>query len=72
MAEPKDRERYGELARRLCAAYQSKNMGLASVDYTLKTHVSDAEIGDYWIELARSVTQDMMTADQLFIESLKQ
>jgi hypothetical protein len=59
MSDRSDRERYGELARRLCAAYQSRQMGLASVDYTLKTYVNNGEIGEYWIALAKRVSQEM-------------
>jgi hypothetical protein len=59
MMEPitdSDRELWGDLARRLCAAYISYRNGNRSIDYTLKRYVpEDGEIGDLWIEIARKV-----------------
>jgi hypothetical protein len=52
-----DRERYRELAIRLCGAAMSCSLGLRSVDYTLKHYIRDTAdgegIGDHWIALAK-------------------
>ncbi len=62
MAELTDadrREIYGELGRRLCAAYTSNQLGI-TIAYALKTHVGPVEeLGSYWIELAERVTKEV-------------
>jgi hypothetical protein len=53
-----DHNAYEELARRLCAAYLSYNLGHASVDYTLK-HYVQGEVGAAWLQLAENVSKSM-------------
>lgn len=50
---------YDELARRLCAAAISYNLGIKGIDYTLKNHVGEGPIGEYWVALARKVSHEM-------------
>jgi hypothetical protein len=59
--EAKDRERYGDLAERLAAAWISHQQGLASVDYALKKYVrgQDEDIGQGWIQIAKQVSRTM-------------
>jgi hypothetical protein len=61
--EANDRERYGDLAERLAAAWISHQQGLTSVDYALKRYVRGQEgrIGQVWIDIAKHVS-DTMTA----------
>jgi hypothetical protein len=57
-----DQDAYKELARRLCAACLSYNLGHTSVDYTLK-HYVQGEVGAAWLQLAEDVSKSM--ADSL-------
>jgi hypothetical protein len=48
------KQRNNELGRRLCAAVISYQMGIQSIDYTLKCHVPK-EIDSSWGELAAAL-----------------
>jgi hypothetical protein len=54
----RDREDYGDLARRLYAAWMSHKLGNRGVDYVQKKYAPDSEpIGDLWIEIAMKVEE---------------
>jgi hypothetical protein len=56
MITDQDRELWGDLARRIYAAWMSHKMNLSAVDYTLKRYAPpDQPIGDLWIEIAKKV-----------------
>ena len=63
-------EAYGELARRLCAAYVSWHQRLKGVDYALKRYASDP-VGAYWQQLAERVTREMADAVESKLSKLK-
>lgn len=48
-------ENVEQLARKICAAFLSHTMGLASVDYTLKTYVGTKPVGECWKGMAREL-----------------
>jgi hypothetical protein len=57
--EPTDEELYGELARRLSLAYTSCH---ARVAYsTLERRFRGEPPGSYWLELAKRVTEEVMS-----------
>ena len=59
-AAENNRQRYQDLAKRLCAAWISRRQGLSAVDYTYRQMKKD-DIGDYWVALAAMVEQEMST-----------
>ena len=47
-----------ELARRLAAAYLSRELGIG-MDYTMKHYLKDQPTGAFWLELADWVSEAM-------------
>ena len=57
-----DESYYRDLAERLAAAASSHKLGQRSVDYILRTEFrgGEREVGEYWMQLARKISQDML------------
>lgn len=49
--------RLEELARRLCCAWISYQVGM-TYRHCLKTYIADAELGEYWYSLAERVAME--------------
>ena len=54
-----DREAKAELGRRIFAALMSYQLNLKSVDYTMKTYISNRQVDPSWGELAWALLEMM-------------
>ena|GEM_PF-6428016 len=60
MEDPEaDREAKAELGRRIFAALMSYQLNLKSVDYTMKTYVSNQQLDPSWGELGWALLEMM-------------
>jgi hypothetical protein len=61
-----DNDYYEELGRRLCAAVVSMRLGI-KMDYALERYVKGCEGSEYWLGLARKISQDVSESIELDI-----
>ena len=54
-----DREAKAELGRRIFAALMSYQLNLKSVDYTMKTYISNQQVDPSWGELGWALLEMM-------------
>lgn len=65
--DKEDREQRDELARRLCAALMSINMGI-SPGYCYEKYMKGKPVGPYWGELAEQVMEDQGSMGFIFYD----